>query len=168
MLRLVPPGKRKDNPFFLVQGTVNGRRIEVSAKTRDRRTAETFKADLEAELIADEGTTEIAFGDAARFYLSWRRPGTNDRRYIDKLVTVLGDRPVKSVRQHDLVTVANLLHPNATNATKNRQVLGPAAANPIKAEAVENLIGGFVFAGCFFAGGVVLATIAAILHRQLL
>ncbi len=45
---------------------------------------------------------------------------------------------------------------------------GAAAANPNKAEAVGSLISGYVFAGSFFAGGVVIATIAAILHRQLL
>ena len=39
---------------------------------------------------------------------------------------------------------------------------GAAAANPNEAEAIGNIISGYVF-----AGGIVIATIAATLHRQL-
>lgn len=43
-LKLIPPGTRKGNPYYLVRGTFDGRRYEVSTRTRDREAARAFKA----------------------------------------------------------------------------------------------------------------------------
>ena len=50
-LELIPPGRRKNNPFYIVRGTINGRDIEISTKTRDETAARIFKNDLETNLL---------------------------------------------------------------------------------------------------------------------
>jgi len=42
MLKLVPPGTRKGNRFWVVRGRQDGHQIEKSTKTADRERAESF------------------------------------------------------------------------------------------------------------------------------
>jgi len=39
MLKLIPPGKRKGNKFYVVRGSLNGQEIEFSTKTTDETEA---------------------------------------------------------------------------------------------------------------------------------
>src|SRR5438309_925486 len=74
-LRLIPPGKRKGNRWYLVRGAIDGRDIEVSTKTRDRAAAERFRKDLERELIARRRPRPgeaMTFATAASLYAEFR------------------------------------------------------------------------------------------------
>jgi hypothetical protein len=53
MLKLLPPGTRKRNPFWIVRGRDHGRRIEASTKTADRERAEAFLVDYRRRLTDD-------------------------------------------------------------------------------------------------------------------
>jgi len=46
---LLPPGSRKDNPYWLVRGTLaDGRHIEATSKTTDLDAAKAFARDVAA------------------------------------------------------------------------------------------------------------------------
>lgn len=128
-LTLIPPGTRKGNPFYLIRGTVNGRSVEVSAKTRNRREAEGLAVELEAELRKSSvERTTATLSQAAALYIAYRNPRRADRQFIDRVVAVAGERLLSSIRQHDIVALADLLYPGRANETKNRQVFRPLAA----------------------------------------
>ncbi len=130
-LKLWPPGSRKENPFYVVRGTIDGRNIEVSTKTRDKAAANKFARELEREYRAS-GVPRLgealSFAIAAELYLDFRDPDKADRRRIERLKRALGPKMVGDIRQVDLIEAANLLCPNKAAATKNREVLRPAAA----------------------------------------
>lgn len=130
-LRLIRPGGRKGNQFWIVRGTLAGRRIEVSTKARDREAAERFKAKLELRLLdrLPPGRSEaVTFRQAAIAYKAFRSPSKGDCNRIAKIEAVLGNKLVTEITHADLVATANRLYPDAVAATKNRGVMKPAAA----------------------------------------
>src|SRR5438270_12370865 len=130
-LKLVPPGTRKNNPYYLVRGTVDGRDIEVSAKTRDKAVAKRFAAELERELLTrrvPRPGEAVTFSGAADLYIAYRDPSKADRLRIERLKRAIGKKVVADIRQADLVAAADLLQPNRSPATRNRAVIRMAAA----------------------------------------
>lgn len=128
-LTLIPPGRRKNNRFWLIRGTVKGRSVEVSSKTTNKRAAERLAVELEAELLkttVERATATVR--QAADLYLAYREPRKADRQMIERIVAVYGGRLLSSIRQHDIVALAELLYPGRANETKNRHVFGPLAA----------------------------------------
>lgn len=130
-LKLIPPGGRKGNRFYIARGTVGDRSVEVSTKATDRASAQKFAKELERELIAAEPPRpgdDVTFATAADLYVAYRDPAKADRQRIDKLRTVLGKSRVREIRQLDLVNAADILCPEKSPATRNREVLRIAAA----------------------------------------
>ena len=130
-LYLVAPGKRKGNTYWLVRGTLGGRRYEISTKTRDREFALKVKAEIELELLGNRVPItgeDISFAHAANLYSAWRDPSDADRGRIEHLCAVLGKKMIHEIRQADLVDTANRLCPGKSPATKNREVMRMAAA----------------------------------------
>lgn len=132
-LKLIPPGKRKGNRFYLIRGEVGGRRLEVSAKTTDETAALRLKAELELRILADRvpgSGEEVTFGRGADLYVARRGllETDDDWRRIEKLRRVLGARRVADIRQADLEKAARDLYPGRAPATLNREALRPAAA----------------------------------------
>jgi len=128
-LKLIPPGKRKGNRYFLVRGTLDGEQVERSTKTTSRRAAERFLEGLPAALrVANVRRETASFSDAVDLYEAWRSPGRNDRRYLARLRAEMGDKLLSEISQATLVQAAHTLYPGADSSTKNRQVLAPAAA----------------------------------------
>lgn len=138
-LYLVAPGERVKrvkgreypNRYYLVRGEVDGRDVEVSAKTTDERAAQIFKAELEAALLRDRvprAGEAVTFAAAAEMYEAFKDPPRGDRTRIARLVAVVGARPVTELKLADFVAAANLLYPGRKNETKNRAVIKPGAA----------------------------------------
>lgn len=130
-LKLIAPRQRKNNPFWLVRGTIGGREIEVSTETRNEAEANIFKARLELSILEDAvpGAGEaVTFRRAAALYAAFISPPKSDQRRIDAIVIVLGDRTVADIGQADLVDAAHRIYPGRKNETKNRAVIKPAAA----------------------------------------
>jgi integrase len=133
-LKLIPPGGRRGKPnrFYLVRGTINGRRVEISTATSDQAAARRAFRDIERDLIlASEPGGErgvVAFAQAARLYLAWRRPGKVDEKFVERLIKDLGDYLLTDITSAVLVAAAERIHPGAANETRNRQVFTPAAA----------------------------------------
>lgn len=130
-LYLVPPGKRRGNPFWILRGEVGGRDIEVSTKTRDKAAAQEYRNRYEARLLAGgvpQSGEDISFADGVALYAAHRDPSKVDRARLERLKNALGAKPLRAIRHVDLVEAANKLHPGKAPATKNREVMRPAAA----------------------------------------
>jgi integrase len=133
-LELIRPGGRKGNRFYLVRGTVDGRRIEVSAKTADETAARVFKNALETKLLTGGvpgAGAEVSFRRAAELYFAFKRLKPGDERRIQRLVDYVdpaGRKAVGKIVQADLVAAANALYPKAKPETKNRWAIKPGAA----------------------------------------
>jgi integrase len=130
-LKLIPPGARRGNPFYLVRGSIGGREFEVSAKTANEAAARKFARDF-IQAIAENrlpGPGEaLSFARAIELYIDYRDPSRADRLRLAKLAIVLGRRMVADLRQVDLVEAANIIAAEKAPATKNREVMRPAAA----------------------------------------
>lgn len=130
-LYLIKPGSRKGNTYWLVRGTLGGRRYEVSTKTRDKEAALKFKAGLELEILGGRPPVpgeDVTFARGTDLYIAWRSPSKADLGRLERLKTAIGTLVVDKIRQADLVDAANRLCPDKSPATKNREALRPAAA----------------------------------------
>jgi integrase len=128
-LKLVAPGKRKNNKFYLALGKINGRYYEISTRTRDKVAAQRIKADAEARIRASgQATNRLTFGEAIDRYIAYRDPSLDDVRRLNALKEAIGERPVADIRQDDLTEAANRICPGFKNSSKNRNVIVPAAA----------------------------------------
>lgn len=128
---LFPPGTRKGNRFFVVRGKIDGRDVEVSTKTRDETAARIFALEFERRCLESgvPGQSEaVTWSRAADFYSAARRVSRDDERYIARLKKIIGEKPVRAIRQVDLDDAATRLHPSAAPETINRQVYTPAIA----------------------------------------
>lgn len=141
-LTLFAPGARKGNRYWLVRGSYDGRRIELSTQTTDKMAARRFLRELERELATGQlpkPGEAVSFAEAAGLYAQFRgldlvNPraargrARTDVVAIGRLIAALGKRPIGELRQADLVAAANRLYPERTAATRNREAMRPAAA----------------------------------------
>ena len=65
-LKLIAPGARRGNPFYLVRGMLNGREFEVSTKTTDAGVAQKIAQDFEAGITGETPHAEsLILSDSA-------------------------------------------------------------------------------------------------------
>lgn len=126
-LKLVPPRPGK-TPYWYVRGTYLGRYVDQSTKASERRVAarelQRIKADIEEGRFARRG--EPTFLSAAVAYME---AGGEKRRYIiEPLVNHFKERALSSIDQAAVDEAALALYPNASPATRNRQVYTPMSA----------------------------------------
>lgn len=127
--RLLPPGKR--GPYWYIRGKIAGRRREVSTGQTDLARAEKWAAEYAAALHRDtvpDAADAVSFAHAAQAFIHFKRPLLDDERLILALSSWFADRPLKSITHAHLVDAARALRPRGSNATRNRKVIGPAAA----------------------------------------
>ena len=70
----------------------------------------------------------MSFAAAAAAYIAFRDPRRDDKTWIERLSAWFCRRTVESLCHADLVEAASTLLPGRSNATKNRNIIGPAAA----------------------------------------
>ena len=103
-LKLVEPGKRKGNKYFLILGMESGTQYEVSTRTTDKKLAQQRLDELKRQLEgAPLAGSRINFSQAIDLYASYRPPSVHDWRLLEKLRAVLGRKLVSDIRQADLV-----------------------------------------------------------------
>lgn len=108
-------------------GTVAGRRIRKSLKTRDESTAAELCAAYEAKLWKRSAYGEEAvrtFEEAAVSYLEHGGEG----RFLKLIIKHFKGRTLGTIKPGELRTAAIALYPNAGPATRNRQGIIPARA----------------------------------------
>lgn len=127
--KLLPPGKR--GPFWYIRGKIAGRRREVSTGQADREGAEKWAAEYVAAIHRDrppDDADAVTFAHAAQAFIHFKRPTLDDERLILSLAAWFKDTLVKGITHAHLVDAARALRPRGSNATRNRKVIGPAAA----------------------------------------
>lgn len=124
-LKLVEPRPGK-TPNYSIRGTYLGQPVNRTAGTPDRKTAQKalrkIKDEIERGVFAPKGA--VTFASAA---LSYLRQGGEDT-FIDRLADHFGATPLMLIDQEAIDTAAHLLYPDASDATRNRQVYTPMSA----------------------------------------
>lgn len=132
-LKLIAPGKRRGNRYWVARGRVGGELFEVSTRTTDKEAAERIAAQLAAKILEDRpAAQEIAdepktFRLAAGAYCEFRNPGYREIQNLNRLVKVIGHLLCPSITQSDLVAAAHRLYPGAKASSLNRSVITPAS-----------------------------------------
>lgn len=100
-------------------GTVNGKRIRRSLKTRDPEIAAHLKAQNETRILRAEiyGTeAEATFADA---YLLYHKLGKDERGYLGPIVKKLGKLKLKNITPARVRALGKELYPDAKPQTWN-------------------------------------------------
>lgn len=127
-LKLVPPAPGR-SPNWRIRGTYLGVYIDRSAGTGERRVAAqqltTIKAEIErGELQRRDAPAPLSFAAAAVVYMK----AGGERRFLEPILLRIGNRPLAEIDQATVNALAVELYPDATPATRNRQVFTPIAA----------------------------------------
>jgi integrase len=132
MLKLIPPGRRKDNRFYIARGTIDGQPVEFSTRETDKGRAEAAAARLLPTFLNRRVTAEPqevkTFRQAAEAYTAWRTPGWDEIRRINRLIADLGDRDIRTMTSSDLIGAAGRICPDHKASSRNRLVITPASA----------------------------------------
>lgn len=120
-LKLVPPRKGK-SPNYTVRGTYLRQYVDQSTGTGEVRVAkkvlERIKRQIETGAFSKP--TGPTFADAALRYME---AGGERRKYtMGRLLMHFGTKPLAEVNQEAIDAAAQELYPNASPATRNRQV----------------------------------------------
>ena len=124
-LKLIPPRQGK-TPYWSVRGTYLGQHVDRSTRTGKRSVAAKFVRLWEEEIERGAFVTrhELDFAAAAINYMK----AGGERRYLTPLINHFGQTPLRQIKQVAIELAADTLYPNATAATKNRQVYSPISA----------------------------------------
>jgi integrase len=124
MLKLYPP--RPKNPNWQIRGTYLGKHVERSARTGKRALAwkilKSIEREIESGKFSEPG--ETTFSSAALAYMK----AGGERTYIKRLLEHFGDKPITQIGQVEIDSAADRLYPQASGATRNRQVYTPISA----------------------------------------
>lgn len=126
MLKLIPPRAGR-SPNWTIRGTYLGVRVDRTAGTPDRAAARKVLARITGEIERGElsGRPELTFAAAALAYLN---AGGCDR-FLKPITDYFGPRTLaREVGQVEIDACAVALYPDATPATRNRQVYSPVSA----------------------------------------
>lgn len=133
-LRIVPPKKGRTSFYHIRGTTIDGRKIDQSARTTEKQEALTVRASIQRE--ARKRLQRGEFGEfpkptkgpdfmmAARSYVD----AGGSPRFIAPLCVHLYDTPLSYIDQARIDEAAAILYPDATPATRNRQVYTPIIA----------------------------------------
>ena len=124
MLKLV---RRRKSPFWIVRGSIKGRRIEESTGTRDRKLAEEYRAKREAEIHREwvyGRAATASFADAAVSYLQ----SGGEKRYILPVIEYFRETPLSRIDLAAIDAGGRHVYPNASPSTLNRHWYTPVSA----------------------------------------
>lgn len=117
----------KRGKIYHYRGTVTGKRVRGSCGTADKKTAQRFAAELEAEIWKGDfdgpGST-LTFIGAADLYRKAGKQG----RFLKALEGHWKDTFIKDITSGAVQTAAITLYPKRSAATRNRHVIVPTQA----------------------------------------
>lgn len=125
-IKLIPPRKGK-TPYWYGKGTYLGVTVDRSTKAVRKSVAAKVVAKWEREIEGDTFAVkgEPTFLSAA---VSYANAGGERRRGISRLNAHFGERLLREITQDVIAAAAHELFPNATAATRNREVYTPVSA----------------------------------------
>lgn len=119
--------KRPKTPFYVMRGTVRGQSIEETTGTTDLKAAEYLCAVRNKELL-DESIYGKEFTKTFPMAMLHYVEHGGEKRYAKRLLDHFGERPLRTIGQEEIDKAALTLLPNASWATRNRQVYTPMSA----------------------------------------
>ena len=124
-LKLVPP-RQGWSPYWRVRGTYLGCYVNRSTGARQKALAEKFRKKLERDIESGAltGKTATGFAAAAAAYMK----AGGDNRFLGPLIEYFTHTPLDQIDQVMVDNAAAEIYPNATIATRNRQVYTPTVA----------------------------------------
>ncbi len=125
MLKLYPPTGPKQTSWR-IRGSYLGHSVERSARTGKRAVAVKVLKQIERQIERGEFSApgEPTFASAAAAYM---RAG-GERTYVGRLLHYFRDKRLSDIDQASIDMAAASLYPQATPATRNRQVYTPLCA----------------------------------------
>jgi integrase len=125
--KLIDPDPKR-SPYYRIRGTEFGQYINRSTQTRDKREAVRFLAAWreEAKLASISGPVKptTSFAGAALAYMH----AEGEKRFLAPLLRYFGETPLSNIDQAAIDAAAVSIYPNASSATRNRQVYSPMSA----------------------------------------
>lgn len=125
--RLVAP-KAGRWAHWRVRGTENGVYVDRSTKVSGRKDAERilreWRAEAQKQAATGSSRRSPTFAEAA---LSYMEAG-GERRFLASLLKHFGNARLAEIGQEQIDGAARVLYPNASSATRNRQVYSPMSA----------------------------------------
>jgi integrase len=123
-IKLYPP--RQEHPSWRIRGTYLGCYVDRSSGTRQKTLAEKLRKKLERDiesgaLARAEGT---GFAAAAAAYMK----AGGDGRFLAPLIKHFAHAPLDRIDQVSIDNAVAEIYPEATSATRNRQVYTPMVA----------------------------------------
>jgi integrase len=131
MLKLIKPGQRKGNRYFIIRGRFHGVDIEQTTETQARGVAERIKSEIERRILSASvpgPESNVTFHRAIDLYQASKQLHANDVAALARLKLAIADKPLAQVVQADIDTAATALHPNDSPEWRNRSVYTPAIA----------------------------------------
>lgn len=124
-LKLVKPRKGK-SPYYTMRGTYLGIYTDRSTGTGDRALAQKILAKRRREIESGKFTDPKApdFAGAAAAYMK----AGGEERFLAPLILHFRTTPLSEIDQSAIDHAADTLYPNASAATRNRQVYSPISA----------------------------------------
>jgi hypothetical protein len=128
--KLVPPRQGK-TPYWYIRGKYLGIALDKSTGATDRRAAATILATWKRQAERGEFSlkppsepADATFLTAAVAYMQ----AGGERQYIEPILGVWGERPLDTIDQIAIDSLAAQLYPTAPASTRNRQVYTPVSA----------------------------------------
>jgi integrase len=126
---MLAPKRRPKSPFWILRGTVDGKRVEVSRKWSTAAEARRAIPEVLAELSRPDSADPVVerpytVGDAIRLY----REINPDARFLDPVERYFDTVPVSDMNNADMRRAANVLYPGRSPATIRRQLYTPVKA----------------------------------------
>lgn len=121
--------KRKGTGIWRIRGTVQGRRVDQSAKTRSRtearKIATRIQSDITREAFTERKPKGHTFADAATSYLESGRGKPYD---MEKVIILLNETPLADITQGMVDRLALKGWPDAKVSTRVRKFYAPVSA----------------------------------------
>jgi len=125
-LHLIPPGQRKGNKFFIARGRIAGQLHEIITYTTDEKAARRHAKEVEERIKREAARPRgISFEEAAQRYIAFRNPSREDRRRLDRVIALIGQRNIREIKGADIHALANEIGRNLAPQTRNRQIMRP-------------------------------------------
>lgn len=122
---MLTPKRRPKSPYWVLRGTINGKRVEVSRKWTTAAEARRAIPSIIDEHTADPiDPRKLTFRQAKKLYLQ-AKP---EARFLEALDRFFGDTLVTEITNAEMRRAANALYPTAAPATIRRQLYTPMKA----------------------------------------
>ena len=128
--KLIPPRKGK-TPFWYIRGKYLGIALDHSSGTSELRAAKSILATWKRQAECGEYFLARAVEPDTPTFLSaavaYMQAG-GERYYVEAILRTWGEKPLDSIDQIAIDTLADRLYPDAPASTRNRQVYTPVSA----------------------------------------